>query len=130
MRIREKHGHRRRVLIIEDHLDSVRTLANLLRTMGHEVDYAMNGYSGIALADTFEPDAVFVDLVLPDLTGWAVARALRARPALKLARLYAITGHFGQEARQRSIAVGFDDHFVKPVHPDIFERLLGDQPCG
>jgi CheY-like chemotaxis protein len=116
---------KRRVLIIEDNLDGARLLAKLVFNMGHEVDYAINGYSALKLAEKFQPDVVIVDLALPDITGWAVARALRQKPGLEGVRIYATTGQYGEAARERSLAAGCDDHFVKPLDPAVLSKLLG-----
>jgi CheY-like chemotaxis protein len=115
---------RRRVLIVEDNLDGARMLAKLIFTMGHEVDYAINGYAALRLAERFQPDIVIVDLALPDITGWAVARALRQKPGLEGVRIYATTGQYGEAARERSLAAGCDGHFVKPFDPAVLNKLL------
>jgi CheY-like chemotaxis protein len=117
----------RRVLIVEDHLDGARMMATLIRTMGHEVDYAINGYAAIALAVKLKPEVVFLDLALPDISGWAVARAIRAKPELQNVRIYAITGQYGEAASDRSLAAGCDRHLLKPLAPDLISELIGRQ---
>jgi CheY-like chemotaxis protein len=123
-RIRPEQAPRHRVLVVEDNIDGARLLATLIRTMGHEVDYAINGYAALKLAETFRPGVVIIDLALPDMTGWAVARALREKPGGEKLRIYATTGRYGEEARQRSLAVGCDDHLLKPIDPATMEKLL------
>jgi CheY-like chemotaxis protein len=113
-----------RVLVVDDDLDGARMLAALVRTLGHEVDYAINGYGAISLAQKLKPEVVFLDLALPDLTGWAVARALRARLKFSSLRIYAITGRYGEGARERSLAAGCDGHLLKPVAPGVISGLL------
>lgn len=113
-----------RVLVVDDDLDGARMLAALVRTLGHEVDYAINGYAAISLAEKLKPEVVFLDLALPDLTGWAVARALRAKLRLRNLRIYAVTGRYGEGARERSLAAGCDGHLLKPVAPDVISGLL------
>ena len=122
--VRPNLARRRRVLVVEDNIDGARLLAALVRTMGHEVDYAINGYAALKMIETFQPDVVIVDLALPDMTGWAVARELRQRPGGEKLRMYATTGRYGEEGRQRSLAVGFDDHLLKPIDPAVIEKLL------
>jgi CheY-like chemotaxis protein len=122
--IRPSLAPKRRVLVIEDNIDGARLLAALIRTMGHEVDYAINGYAALKLAESFRPDVVIVDLALPDMTGWAVARELREKPGGDKLRIYATTGRYGEEARQRSLAVGCDEHLLKPIDPAVIEQLL------
>ena len=67
---------KRRVLVVDDHIDAAHSLAVLLRHMGHEVQYAINGYSALELADRFHPDVVFVDMVLPDFHGSDLSRRI------------------------------------------------------
>ena len=115
-------------MVIDDNIDGARMLATLLRTLGHDADYCINGYA--ALESKIHPDLVFLDLALPDLNGWAVARALRRKPGLERVRIVAMTGHYGEAERQRSLDAGCDEHLVKPIDPAILLRLLdeGAQP--
>jgi CheY-like chemotaxis protein len=114
----------RRVLLIEDNTDSANSLRTLLEMAGHCVEAADNGSEGVARARAFHPDVVLCDLGLPGLSGYDVARALRADPETSRARLVALTGYGRDEDRRRSHAAGFDDHLVKPIDPDVLERLL------
>ena len=123
-RIDPNAAPRHRVLVIEDNIDGARLMAALIRTMGHEVDYAINGYAALQLFDAFLPDVVIVDLALPDMTGWALARTLRQKPGGEKLRIYATTGRYGEEARQRSLASGCDEHLLKPLDPAQIEKLL------
>src|SRR5258707_8372705 len=79
----KKAGVRRRVLVVEDNLDTVHSLVFLLRDMGHQVDFAINGYAAVTLAQRMHPEFVFLDLGLPGLDGFEVCRKLKADPALK-----------------------------------------------
>lgn len=125
--LKAAHRATRRVLVIEDHLDTVRSLFFLLRGMGHEVDYAINGYSALRAARELRPEFVFMDLTLPDTDGWQLARQLRREPGLEAVKVFAITGSDTAEDRQRSVEAGFRDHLVKPVDPRVIEELLEDQ---
>jgi CheY-like chemotaxis protein len=116
---------KRRVLIVEDNLDSVHLLAVLVRSMGYEADFAINGYAALEVAERFRPDIVLLDLALPDISGWTVARQLRRSPRCGGARIYAVTGHYGPAERDRSLAAGCDDHLLKPLDPAFLESLLG-----
>jgi CheY-like chemotaxis protein len=124
-----KPTHRavRRVLVIEDHLDTVRSLFFLLRGMGHEVDYAINGYSAVRAARELRPEYIFMDLTLPDTDGWQLARQLRREPGLETVKVFAITGSNTAEDRQRSAEAGFKEHLIKPVDPRRIEQLLEDE---
>jgi PAS domain S-box-containing protein len=122
-----RRGARRRVLIVEDHDDARQMLRHLLESLGHEVHEAADGISGLDRALTLTPDAVVVDIGLPGLDGYAVARELRrAGPAGTL--LIAVTGYGQDGDRQRSAEAGFDAHLTKPIDPRALDVLLGNQP--
>ncbi len=114
----------RRVLIVEDNIDSARMLALLLTHMGHQVEYAINGIVAIEVAHRFLPEIVFLDLLLPDAHGADVARQLRGNPKLAGTRIYAITGSRNDVDRQRALAAGCETVLAKPVDPEVFETLI------
>ncbi len=114
----------RRVLVVEDNLDTVHSLVSLLRDMGHQVDYAINGYVAIELARQMRPEFVFLDLGLPGVSGFDVCRWVRADPALKAVRVIAITAYAQEEFRTQSKAAGCDLHLIKPVTAGVFEQIL------
>jgi CheY-like chemotaxis protein len=113
-----------RVVVIDDNYDDVRTTALYLQSMGHKVDYAINGYAGLDVAMRFQPDVVFVDLRLPDVDGATVAREIRRDARLKSVRVFAITGSVQQEDWDRALAAGCEQVFLKPVDPDVLVQLL------
>jgi CheY-like chemotaxis protein len=114
----------RRVLIVEDNLDAAESLAKYLRLGGHEVQVAFDGPAAIQVAAAFEPDVVLLDIGLPGLTGYEVARRLRQNPQLENAVLVALTGYAQAEDRHSAFEAGFDHHLAKPVDPNTLERLL------
>jgi CheY-like chemotaxis protein len=114
----------RRVVVIDDNYDDVRTTALYLQSMGHKVDYAINGYAGLDVAMRFKPDVVFVDLRLPDVDGATIAREIRNEPRLKRVRVFAITGSVQQEDWDRALEAGCEQVFIKPVDPDVLIALL------
>ena len=114
----------RRVLIIEDNLDSVHSMVNLLRDMGHEVDYAINGYAGVDAALRFRPDVVLLDLGLPGLNGFDVCSRLKKLQGMERTRFIAVTGYTQNEYRVRSQAAGCEMHLIKPVPPRVLAELL------
>lgn len=114
----------RRVLVVEDNLDSVHTLTYLLRGLGHEVQYAINGYVALTIARDFRPEVVLLDLGLPGLDGFEVCRRLKRELGLEKARVIAITAMGADADRARSRAAGCDVHLVKPVSPLELYRLL------
>jgi CheY-like chemotaxis protein len=122
----KKAGLRRRVLVVEDNLDTVHSLVFLLRDMGHQVDFAINGYAAVTLAQRMHPEFVFLDLGLPGLDGFEVCKKLKADPALKSVRVIAITGYPQEEYRLRSQQAGCELHLVKPVRPEVLEQLLSE----
>jgi len=113
------------VMVVDDNADSSESLAVLLRLSGHEVEVAANGESALALADTFRPQVVLLDLGLPGMDGFEVARRLRARPELAATRLIAITGYGQARDREATAAAGFERHLTKPVDVDSLLALLG-----
>ncbi len=116
--------HSRRVLVIDDNQDSTTSMAMLLKLVGHEVCVAQDGGTGLREAERFLPQVVLLDIGLPDINGYEVARRLRQHPSLQSATLIAMTGYGQPEDRQRSSEAGFHHHLVKPVDWETLERLL------
>lgn len=118
-----------RVLVIEDNTDAADTMAAVIRLYGHEVCTASTGPAGVEAAIAWRPDAVLSDLGLPGCDGFAVARSIRAVPALASAYLVAISGYGREEDKQAAIQAGFDRHVTKPASPtdvaDILEAARG-----
>jgi two-component system CheB/CheR fusion protein len=114
----------RRVLVVDDNVDAAESVAMILRLSGHEVRLAYNGPDALQAAEESQPEAVLLDVGLPGMSGYEVARRLRQDPRFREALLIAMTG-YGQDAdRRRSLEAGFDQHMVKPVDPDALERIL------
>ncbi|MEQ1503812.1 MAG: ATP-binding protein [Myxococcota bacterium] len=111
-----------RVVVIEDNDDNRELLRLLIEGLGHAVEVAGDGPSGVSTVLTVAPDVALVDIGLPGLDGYGVARAVRARGSRSM--LIAITGYGQPEDRERALAAGFDDHFTKPVDPRQIESLL------
>jgi CheY-like chemotaxis protein len=122
-----RHGDARRplrILLADDNADAVELLRDLLELEGHRVEVAANGLAAIETAESFLPDVAFLDIGMPGLNGYEVARRLRATPALAQARLVAVTGWGTQEDRARSEAAGFDAHLTKPVELDALNGII------
>ncbi len=113
-----------RVLVVDDNLDAAKSLAALLKMQGHEVRVAYDGRSALELAAGFLPQFVLLDIGMPGMDGYEVARRLRTIPNLQRARLAALTGWGQPEDRRRSAEAGFDYHLVKPVEPQRLQELL------
>ena len=114
----------RTILIVEDNDDARESLRLLLESLGHRVLAAADGPRGVALALNHQPEVVLIDLGLPGLDGYEVARAVRAGPAGKSAELIAVTGYGQAEDRRRSTEAGFDAHLVKPVSQSLLSTLI------
>ena len=117
-------GERRRILIVEDNTDARKMLRLALELAGHEVEVAEEGHTALALAASRWPEVVLIDIGLPGMDGYEVARRLRATSGYPEIRLLAITGYGQAQESQRSRAAGFDAHLVKPVDPDEVARVI------
>jgi PAS domain S-box-containing protein len=115
---------RRRILVVDDNQDSGESLALLLELDGYETHTARDGLEALAVAERVRPDTVLLDIGLPKLNGYEVARRLRALPWAKHVLLVAMTGWGQDEDRQRSREAGFDAHVVKPVTHELLTRTL------
>lgn len=111
----ERSSLARRVLIVDDHPDILTSLALALTQFGYHVQQAATGAEALAVAETFAPESVVLDIGLPDMDGYAVARALREQPQMAKAVLIAVTGYGQPSDRERAYAAGFDHHLVKPT---------------
>jgi len=113
-----------RILLIDDNVDVAESLALLLQLEGHEVDTANCGLNGIEKAQAFRPQIVLLDIGLPDISGYEVARRLRELPETRHAFLVAISGYGQSEDLEQSKSAGFDRHLLKPVDPSHLSDLL------
>ncbi len=120
----------RRVLVVDDNEDAANSLAVLLTMQGHETEAVYSGRDALKRVESFKPDVAILDIGLPEMTGYELARRLRARPELNGIRLLALTGYGQTDDRQRTKAAGFDDHLVKPVDLPALERTLAGIPMG
>ncbi|MFO1431796.1 MAG: CHASE domain-containing protein [Candidatus Competibacteraceae bacterium] len=116
----------RRVLVVDDNQDSAESIAMLLQLQGHQVEFAFDGPSALEKAVGFQPDLVLLDLGLPGMDGYEVAR--RLRPRLPHTILAAMTGWSSSEHRARSNEAGFDYHLVKPLDLAVLDTLLAGPP--
>ena len=115
---------RRRVLIVEDNADARETLKMLLQVAGHEVDTAESAPAALEKLARFQPDVALIDIGLPGVDGYSLARSIREDGGRHL-RLIALTGYGQLEDRQKALAAGFDVHVTKPVGLDQLRTLLG-----
>jgi CheY-like chemotaxis protein len=117
-------GARRRVLVVDDNVDAAHSLARLLEAAGHDVSAVYDGLAALSQASQLRPDVILLDIGLPGLDGYEVARRLRSRPETAAALLVALTGYGQDEDRRRSQEAGFDHHLVKPVERGSLQRLF------
>lgn len=118
----------RRILIVDDNTDSARTLAILQRRRGHEIRTAFTGHDAVAVAAAFLPEVVLLDVGLPGMDGYEVARQLRSMPALAGVFIIAMTGYGSAEDRNTAKEAGFDEYLVKPVDLDLLRDWLRQLP--
>jgi CheY-like chemotaxis protein len=118
---------KRKVLVVEDNLDSVHSMAVLIRSMGHEVQFAINGFAAIAVARNFRPEVILLDIGLPDFKGDEIAQQFKYEPGLENVRIIAITGLPLAHVEQRALHAGCEQIFAKPMDPAALEKLLAGQ---
>jgi PAS domain S-box-containing protein len=119
-----------RILVVDDNVDSVDSLAVLLGIMGHEVASAHDGKEGLQIAEKFHPQVAILDIGLPRMNGYDLAQRLRREPWAKDLVLVALTGWGLDEHRERSSQSGFDHHLTKPVNLDTLQMILAAAATG
>jgi CheY-like chemotaxis protein len=117
-------SHRLRVLVVDDNVDSALTMGALLSMHGHDVRTAHDGLHALEEVNRFKPDVAILDIGMPGMNGYTVAKRIRERMVDAQLLLIAVTGWGQEEDRQRSRAAGFDHHLVKPVDPSELMSLL------
>ena len=115
---------KRRVLIVDDNVDAADSLAMLLKSDGHEAETAYSAHTALEAVERLQPEIVLLDVGLPQLDGYEIARHLRARNTVPGMRLVALTGYGQEEDRERARAAGFDDHLLKPADMSTLQQLL------
>jgi PAS domain S-box-containing protein len=114
----------RRILVVDDNSDAAESLAMFLRLQGHLVRVAMDGQTALDAARAEAPEVAFLDIGMPGMDGYELARRLRQQPVLERMMLVALTGWGQEDDRRRTQAAGFDFHLTKPAEPEVLERLL------
>jgi CheY-like chemotaxis protein len=112
------------VLVVDDDVDSAETLAELLRVDNHDVRTVHSGVEALRAVEELTPDVVFLDIGLPGLDGYEVARRLGELPARPQILLVALTGYGRPADRERTAQAGFDVHILKPLDPDALGQLV------
>ncbi len=110
--------------MVDDNVDAADSLALVLGVGGYEVRIAHDGPTALQTAETFRPEVVLLDIGLPRMDGYEVARRLRQQTATETAFLVALTGYGQDEDRRQAEEAGFDAHLTKPADPTMLQKLL------
>jgi signal transduction histidine kinase len=116
--------HATRVLVVDDNIEAAELLTDVLRDCGHRVEMAHDGRAALELAERFHPELVLLDIGLPEIDGYEVARRLREQAGHKNVVLVALTGYGQASDRKKSADAGFDRHLVKPVDADTIISIV------
>ena len=117
-------GCSRRILVVDDNGDAAESLETLLQLWGHQARSSQDGPEALLQVAAFEPEIVLLDIGLPGMDGYEVARQIRALPAGRNALIVAVTGYGRSADRLQSQEAGFDHHLVKPVQPEVLQELI------
>jgi PAS domain S-box-containing protein len=120
----------RRILVVDDNEDGAAMLSEALKARGHDARVAHDAPAALQIAESFTPDIAFLDIGLPVMDGYELARRLRGLPGLSSIRLIAITGYGQQSDREKSQVAGFCRHLVKPVDLDIVEAVVNGETAA
>jgi CheY-like chemotaxis protein len=123
----EPPARRLRILVVDDNADSAESLAMVLNLAGHEARTAHSGVAALKLARDFQPEAVLLDIGLPTMDGYEVARQIRASYGARPVTVIAMTGYGSEEDRRKSREAGFDIHLVKPLDLASLSRTLQER---
>lgn len=115
---------RKRVLVVDDNVDAAESIGMILRVHGYDVRCVYDGPSVLKVAEAYRPDVVVLDIGLPGMSGYDVAKQLRQRPEFRRTPLVAVTGYGQEEDRRRSQEAGFDYHLTKPVDPEALQAFV------
>src|SRR5262249_3611954 len=126
----QPRSHGRRVLVVDDNTDAAETLADILHELGHITSVAHDGPTALAKAAVFKPHIALLDIGLPVMDGYELARRVREQPEMRRVRLFAVTGYGQESDRMRSRAAGFQEHLVKPIDLAKLQSLIEKTPRG
>ena len=118
-----------RIVVADDNKDSADTLVLLLQFDGHEVEVAHDGRKALEIIERYEPHAALLDIAMPGLDGYEVARRIRASPQGADMMLVALTGWGQMGDKLRALSAGFDHHLVKPFEQTAVQSILAQLPC-
>ncbi len=115
---------RRRILVVDDNRDAAESVAILLRLIGHDVRTVHDAFEVLAAAEIYRPELILLDIGLPGMDGYEIARRLRKQPWASQTKIVALTGYASAEDRRQAELAGFDHHLVKPVQFDALSNLI------
>jgi len=121
---------RRRIFVVDDQPDVAESLARLLQSMGHLVEYTTDPRAALSFARSFMPHIVFLDIGMPHVDGYELAKAMKDSPELERAKIVAVSAYGESEHRALSRKAGFDAHVQKPMAIDLLESVLTQFPSG
>ena len=119
-----------RIIVVDDNEEAANLLRLFLQRDGHQVATAYDGRSALKLVEELHPDVVFLDIGMPNMNGYEVARTLRRFPRRDSMQLIAMTGWGQLDDKNRAIQAGFDRHVAKPLSPDSLRKLLSESAGG
>jgi len=122
-------GQPRRVLVVEDDLDTVHSMTRLIKLMGHDCQFAINGFAALKIAREFKPEIILLDIGLPDFPGYDIAKQLKYEPGLERTRIIAVSGRPTSD-RQLAIDAGCDEFYRKPLEIELLEELIANGSKG
>jgi two-component system, chemotaxis family, CheB/CheR fusion protein len=127
--VNPEQGAGRRILIADDNQDAAESLSMLLQMDGHEVHVVHDGRAAVSSFATFKPEIALLDIGMPGLNGYEVAKLVREEPQARAVTLIAVTGWGQEQDKQRALGAGFDYHFTKPVEPHRIDKILRSLPA-
>jgi len=113
-----------KVLVVDDNRDAAILMGRLLRTLGNDVQVVHDGFSALEMAEQFRPEAILLDIGLPEMDGYDTARMMRDLPSCKNVLIIAVTGWGQDDDREKGRLAGFDHHVVKPADSETLMQLL------
>ena len=113
-----------RILVVDDNHDSAASLSALLRLLGYEACAVYDGFEALEKVESFRPDVVVLDIGMPGMNGYELARRLRTRPALQGILIVAVTGYGQARDRLLSFEAGINHHLVKPLNTEVLLKLI------
>lgn len=117
---------KQRVLVIEDNRDNMTLIVDVLESLDYLVIQAIDGETGVAIAEAEKPDLILMDLSLPKMDGWTATRTIKAKDALQAIPIIALTAHAMVGDREKALEAGCDDYLTKPINLSVLASKLAE----